>query len=126
LPCIQDPDQSIILIIQDEIIFLFDQSMNTKMNYSVQTIVAAPPPPQVSIRCPCGRRVLHTALREGEPDPPLLPCTQDCQVAARRAALADAFGVRNPDTYVPFFERHRDVRFSNALLQVCKSGSEGL
>ena len=36
-----------------------------------------------------------------------------------RNALADAFGVENPESHVSHFERHRAVVYSPALLQVC-------
>lgn len=75
------------------------------------------PRAQVTARCACGRRVMHLAQREGEAVP-TLKCTAECTAAARRAALADAFGVEDPDTHVPYCDRHRAVTYSVALLQV--------
>jgi hypothetical protein len=72
---------------------------------------------KVTSRCPCGRRTLHLALREGQ-DPPRLECDRECEALARRAALADAFGVANPDTHVSYFDRHRTVSYSHVLLKV--------
>ena len=53
-----------------------------------------------TVRCPCGRRSSNVVLAEGqEPEP--LPCTSECQRQQRRARLADAFGIGQPDNYVP-------------------------
>lgn len=67
--------------------------------------------------CGCGRRQMHLVVRQGSPVP-ALPCDRECEAAARRSRLADAFGVEAPERHVPVFDRHRAVSYSPALLQV--------
>ena len=50
--------------------------------------------------CPCGRRTSSVVLAEGQAVQPL-QCLPDCERQARRARLADAFGVTQPEHYVP-------------------------
>jgi hypothetical protein len=51
-------------------------------------------------------------------EPAPLECDRQCAVLARRAALADAFGVTDPDSHVPYWDKHRSVSYSHALLTV--------
>ena len=53
-----------------------------------------------TVRCPCGRRSSNVVLAQGQEPLPLL-CTAECERQKRAARLANAFGVSNPDNYVP-------------------------
>lgn len=68
-------------------------------------------------RCPCGRRMLHHALRAGEVPPPL-QCDRDCEIMQRRQQLARAFDVSDPEQHASYFDRHRTPEYTPALLQV--------
>lgn len=51
--------------------------------------------------------------------PHVPPLTRACvPMSDRRAALADAFGVSDPDHHVAYWDRTRNVTFSHTLLQV--------
>ncbi len=81
------------------------------------TALAAAPLVKVTVRCPCGRRSSSLAVREGEAASPLA-CDKECDKAAYKTKLADAFGVDDPDVHVAYFDRHRTPNYSLALLQV--------
>ncbi|GLI68491.1 hypothetical protein VaNZ11_012933 [Volvox africanus] len=66
---------------------------------------------KVTVRCACGNRVEHLALRSVE-EPPQLACHRDCATKQRRAQLADAFGVDKVDGHVAYFDRHRTPHFT--------------
>lgn len=78
------------------------------------------PPPLVkhTVRCPCGRRVTYPVVEEGQTPPPV-QCDAVCQLESRRHALADAFGISDPDRHISVFDR-KPVVWSGALLQVAK------
>ena len=65
--------------------------------------------------CPCGRRTSSVVVAEGQTAAPL-QCTPDCERQARRARLADAFGVSQTEPYVPVQERTRAVTFPPDLI----------
>ncbi len=77
---------------------------------------AAPQLRKATSRCPCGRRAVHYALREGEAAPPL-ECDRACEAQGRRQQLAAAFDVVDPDRHVAYWDRHRAPTYSTALLQ---------
>ncbi|KAL6777341.1 hypothetical protein ACKKBF_B21135 [Auxenochlorella protothecoides x Auxenochlorella symbiontica] len=84
------------------------------------------PPPLVkkTTRCPCGRRTSHYALEESEAPPPLA-CDGACALAARRATLADAFGVDGdpaaPRAFGPGGSAAgREVRYDAALISAAQ------
>ena len=80
-------------------------------------------PPQMTkavARCPCGRRAMHLVVRAGAAPPPPLACDAGCEAAGRRARIADAFGVADPDAHAPYFERHRAVAYSPDLIRLAK------
>ena len=58
------------------------------------------------------------ALREDEPPPDPLACDRSCEVLARKAQLAAAFSVADPDRHVSYFDRHRTPAWTPALLKV--------
>lgn len=58
--------------------------------------------------CPCGRRTSTVVLAEGQTAQPL-QCTPDCKRQARRARLADAFGISQTESYIPVQDRTRAV-----------------
>ena len=70
------------------------------------------------VTCPCGRRVSNIVVAEGQATQPLA-CTPDCERQARRARLAEAFGV-SADHYVPVQERTRQVSYPPDLLLSAK------
>lgn len=78
------------------------------------------PPPLVkhTVRCPCGRRVTYPVVEEGQSPPPI-QCDAVCQLESRRHALADAFGISDPDHHVSVFDR-KPVEWSGALLHLAK------
>ena len=78
------------------------------------------PPPLVkhTVKCPCGRRVTYPVIEEGKEVPPL-ECDAVCRLEGRRRALADAFGVDDPQHHVSVFDR-RSAVWSGALLEVAK------
>ena len=77
-----------------------------------------------TVRCPCGRRSSTVVLAEGQ-EPLPLPCTAECERHKRRARLADAFGVPDPEHYVPVQVRSarmltmRSAMTCDAGLSVC-------
>ncbi len=82
---------------------------------------AAGPPQMVKVvaKCGCGRRELHLLLRAGEAAP-AVPCDRACEAASRKAQLASAFGVANPEHHASYFERHRTVSYSVGLILLAK------
>lgn len=78
------------------------------------------PPPLVkrTVRCACGRRKTHCVVEEGQ-DAPELDCDALCNLQGRRAQLADAFGVDNPDRHVSTFDR-KPAEWSGELLAAAK------
>ncbi|GAX86309.1 hypothetical protein CEUSTIGMA_g13721.t1 [Chlamydomonas eustigma] len=70
-------------------------------------------------KCPCGRRSMSYALREGEQPPPL-ECDHGCEIEGRRRQLAQAFNVDDPDHHIAYFDRNRTPTYSTSLLQVAK------
>jgi E3 ubiquitin-protein ligase ZNF598 len=77
-----------------------------------------PPLVKHTVRCPCGRRVSYPVVEQGQPVPGI-DCDAVCQLEGRRSALADAFGVENPDRHVSVFDR-RPAVWSGALLAAAK------
>ncbi|KAG2431332.1 hypothetical protein HYH02_013322 [Chlamydomonas schloesseri] len=75
---------------------------------------------KVTVRCPCGRRVDHLALRADE-EVPAMRCNRDCEAAQRRSQLANAFGVTAADSHVSYFERHRTPSYTPTLIQSAQS-----
>ncbi|PRW45017.1 Glucose-induced degradation 4 [Chlorella sorokiniana] len=75
------------------------------------------PPPLVkkSAKCPCGRRVSHYAVQEGE-EVPALECDAVCRLEGRKAQLADAFGVGDPTHHLSYWDTHRNATYSGVLL----------
>ena len=64
-----------------------------------------PPPLQkVTLKCPCGRRVSHTAVPAGQ-RPGILTCDAECERQKRSSRLANAFGIEDPDHHVPWVDR---------------------
>ena len=59
-----------------------------------------------TVRCPCGRRVSHPAVLEGQAAPSLA-CDAECKRQQRQRRLADAFGVADPETHASVFDRNR-------------------
>ncbi|EFJ49950.1 hypothetical protein VOLCADRAFT_120687 [Volvox carteri f. nagariensis] len=70
---------------------------------------------KVTVRCRCGNRVEHLALRPDEKAPELV-CDRDCTVKQRRAQLAEAFGVAAADSHVSYFDRHRTPNYTTELI----------
>ena len=64
-----------------------------------------PPPLQkVTLKCPCGRRVSHTAVPVGQ-RPGILTCDAECERQKRSNRLANAFGIQDPAHHVPWVDR---------------------
>jgi hypothetical protein len=70
-----------------------------------------------TVRCPCGRRVSHAVVEEGQ-DAPALACDGVCQLEGRRALLAGAFGV-DPSRRTGASQR-RNAVWSGALLDAAR------
>ena len=77
-----------------------------------------PPLVKQTVHCPCGRRVSHQVLEEGK-EPRKLHCDAVCDIEKRRASLATAFGIENPDRHISIFDR-RQAEWSGALLAAAK------
>ena len=69
----------------------------------------------ITRRCPCGRRVTHPVVPQGTEAEPLA-CDDECAVQARRAQLARAFDIADPDSHVPVQDRNRIATYSPELL----------
>lgn len=80
---------------------------------------AARPLVKHTLKCPCGRRVSHVVVEEGEA-PPALACDGVCQLEGRRARLADAFGVADPARHAGAFQPRRNAVWSGALLAAAR------
>lgn len=78
------------------------------------------PPPLVkrTVRCPCGRKVTHHVVEEGQ-EVPALECDAVCNLEGRRAQLADAFGIEDREHHTSAFDR-RPAEWSGALLAAAK------
>jgi hypothetical protein len=65
------------------------------------------PPPLVkhTVKCPCGRRVSHFVIEEGQQEVPGLECDAVCQLEGRKVQLAEAFGIEDPAHHVAHFGR---------------------
>lgn len=64
-----------------------------------------PPPLQkVTLKCPCGRRVSHTAVPAGQ-RPAILTCDAECERQKRSSRLANAFDIQDPAHHVPWIDR---------------------
>jgi hypothetical protein len=63
---------------------------------------------KVTVKCPCGRRVSHTAVPEGTRAQPLR-CDAECERQQRAGCLADAFGISDPAHHVPWLDRQRSA-----------------
>ncbi len=50
---------------------------------------------KVTLKCPCGRRVSHTAVPAGQ-RPGILTCDAECERQKRSSRLASAFGIEDP------------------------------
>lgn len=74
-----------------------------------------PPLVKKTAKCPCGRRVSHYAVAEGQ-EVPALECDAVCRLEGRRQQLADAFGVPDLEHHATFFETHRNATYSGLLL----------
>ena len=61
---------------------------------------------RVTVKCPCGRRSSHQVVEQGAPAPPL-GCDAACERERRKARLADAFGVDDPEQYTAVHDRNR-------------------
>lgn len=61
---------------------------------------------RVTVKCPCGRRSSHQVVEQGAPPPPL-SCDAGCEREQRKARLADAFGVGDPEAYTAVHDRNR-------------------
>lgn len=69
---------------------------------------ALPSLQKVTVKCPCGRRVSHTALPQGTAPKPI-QCVAECERLKRSSRLADAFGIEDPGHYIPWADRQRWV-----------------
>lgn len=76
-----------------------------------------------TVKCPCGRRMSHPVLPEGQAAPPL-KCDAECQRQKRRLQLADAFGVEDMDRYMSFADRNRTPTWSPHLLLLARTSRE--
>ena len=63
---------------------------------------------KVTVKCPCGRRVSHQVMQEGQ-RPAALLCDAACIQAGRQQQLAGAFGVEDPSHHVSSFDRNRSA-----------------
>ncbi|GMH39850.1 hypothetical protein BSKO_07754 [Bryopsis sp. KO-2023] len=81
----------------------------------------------VQVRCPCGRRIQHPVVEEGKPEP-RLDCNGECAKRNRRSQLADAFGVGNPDSYVPVADRpsSKIVKYPIELITWAREDPDGV
>lgn len=57
----------------------------------------------------------HPVVPQGNEPPPLL-CDSTCEATQRRAQLANAFGIADPDSHVAVADRSRIVTHSPELL----------
>ncbi|KAI3426465.1 hypothetical protein D9Q98_008832 [Chlorella vulgaris] len=82
---------------------------------------SARPPPLVkkTAKCPCGRRVSHFAMEEGQ-EVPSLECDAVCRLEGRRQKLADAFGVEDPAHHLSAFERNKTATYNGLLLSAAQ------
>ncbi|WIA19674.1 hypothetical protein OEZ85_005603 [Tetradesmus obliquus] len=80
---------------------------------------AAPQLVKATAKCPCGRRQIHLAVRQGQQPAPLA-CDKECEQHSRRHQIADAFGVQDAEQHAAYWDRHRTPNYSPALLQAYK------
>lgn len=81
-----------------------------------------PPPLQkVTLKCPCGRRVSHTAVPAGQ-RPGILTCDAECERQKRANRLANAFGIQDPAHHVPWVDRQPRwaAARTHELLKTCQ------
>ena len=80
-----------------------------------------PPLVKQSMRCGCGRQVVHFVVEQGQ-SVPAVDCDAVCSVESRRTALARAFGVEDPQSHLSSFDRNRrrDATYSGELLAAAK------